>query len=512
MIIVLALLVIGLLIAVAGLTEALSSSTYANRDARVRRAQQAADAGVQTQLYQQNEGNIDNYDLNGGPLGLTTTLDCVVPQFSLGVVTGLVNVAASSAGACPQSDTGGVPSTTPVQSPLGDHAYEESETFLNATTPFSGAAREFSPVVVSLGSDTTGTSTVYSREEAALAPVGPLQTIEGMGNVTVNGALGLAATVNGDVYARGSLTLPLGLVGANLSTNGQSLLATIAASSFSGGAVTVANKVTVTPSQMIERPPITIASTKADCPTAGCPTVTNKVGSDGYSSATDTFTMTNSSETVIFQPGDYVFCNFNVTAGTVEANPTAATPVRIFIDSSSSSRCKNDGLGTNQGNFNDATGMDNLLEPANPTGATTAPSGVQVYVVGDENSSNTYDNATTVNVGNQSTSLLSLSPVTQAMVIYAPTSAVTMNTGVCVTLPIVGKTCAGGVFDGSIIGDNVTITATTITQDLDLGNYPLYNGVNVFHAQQYVECSTSNSSGTPVTTLTGTQSTDTSGC
>ncbi len=56
------------------------------------------------------------------------------------------------------------------------------------------------------------------------------------------------------------------------------------------------------------------------------------------------------------------------------------------------------------------------------------------------------------------------------MVIYAPTSSVTVQ---------------AAMFDGALIGDNVSLTAGTITEDLDLGNYPLYNGVSVFRPAQY---------------------------
>lgn len=91
------------------------------------------------------------------------------------------------------------------------------------------------------------------------------------------------------------------------------------------------------------------------------------------------------------------------------------------------------------------------------------------------------------------------------MVVYAPTSSVNLNTSVCLTLAIVGRVCAGGVFEGSVVGDNTTVTAGTITQDLDIGNYPLYTGVNAFRPVEYVQCDTS------VTKLTVTSS-DLKGC
>ncbi len=144
----------------------------------------------------------------------------------------------------------------------------------------------------------------------------------------------------------------------------------------------------ISQSQIIQRPAITISAAKSSCPAGGCPSVSG--GSDHYDSITDTFTMTSAAESVTFAPGDYVFCNFNVTAGTVNVNPTASAPVRIFIDSPNSARCKNNGLGSNQGNFTAATGITNLLS------GTVAPSVFQIYVQGDGGG---YDNATSVNIG-----------------------------------------------------------------------------------------------------------------
>jgi hypothetical protein len=197
--------------------------------------------------------------------------------------------------------------------------------------------------------------------------------------------------------------------------------------------------------------------------------------------------MTNAIESVTFQPGDYVFCNFSVTAGTVNVNPSSSAPVRIFIDNPNSSRCAGNGLGSGQGNFNAATGINNLLSGA------TAPSGLQVYVVGDGGG---YDNAKSVTIGvTVSCSsfdilhvcLTAAPPATQSMVIYAPTSAGTVDTGACV----IAHVCAAGTFAGAIVGDNVTVRAATISQDIDLGNYPLYDGVTVFRPVQYIECDAS---------------------
>jgi Tfp pilus assembly protein PilX len=503
---VLALMVVVLAIGTAGLTESLSSRSLTFRDSRVRRAQQASDAGINRILYEEAETNISNWNMNGGPLGLSAAVDCIPVTLSASAqITGLVSTAVNSAGVCPQNSG----SSSAYQEPLGNGAFEESEFIPAATNRMGGSENDFNPKIVALGFDTTGGNTVYARQLVRLAPIAALQAVEGMNNVTLNGlsALGLgsiAIAVNGDVDARGTLTLPTVYAGVNL-TNG--LKATIAAPTINGGVVSTVNGGTVSQSQIVQRPAITIDASKADC-SVSCPSVSGGSGSDGYDSSTDTLTMTHAGASITLSSGDYVFCNFNVTAGTVNVSPTASAPVRIFVDSPNSARCKNDGLGSNQGNFIASTGINNLLSGA------VAPSVFQVYVEGDGGG---YDNATTVNIGDSATctahapitgTCIAMStPVTQEMVVYAPTSAVTINTGVC--LLTLGANCTlgnAGVFDGAIVGDNVTVTASVITQDLDLGNYPLYDGVNVFRPIQYIQCDAS------VTSLTGNASTDTAGC
>lgn len=514
-IVVLALLVVGLALGAVALAEALHSNSYANRDARSRRALQATDAGIQSELYRQQEAKVANgsYNLNGGPLGLSTLLDCIVPQLNSGLqVTGVVALKVNAAGVCPpQADSGGNPQTTSVTVPLGNHAYEQSEFIPGATTVNGGAQRVLFPKIVSLAWDDNGrpsdtTHIVYQRQESVLAPVSALQVLEAQGNLSVSGLSVLGASVlgtaNGDISAGGNLSTGVGFVVANLSSG---LLGTVSyGGTYSGGLTVPLPVKTTTP---IVRQPVSVASSKLNCVLAGT-SVNNCAGLGGaYSAATNS--VTQSSGTLTLAAGDYVFCNFNVTGGTVNASPTNSTPiapVRIFIDNPNSTRCK--GKGGSQGNFTASTGITNGLLGLS---GIVASSGVQIYVVGDGNTTNPYDNATTVSIGTKATCVVVCSnPVTQAMVVYAPTSAVTLNTGVCLLGPLL---CAGGVFEGSIIGDNVTASATTFTQDLDLGNYPLYNGVEVFHPVQYIQCSPlPNKAGTTYTALQQDPTIDLTGC
>jgi Tfp pilus assembly protein PilX len=507
LIVVLGLLMVALTIGAAALALTLSSNKLTLHEMRLRRAQQAADAGIQAQLYNQSEADLGSsaYNLNGGAIGLGTFLDCTVPKLNSSLqVSGVASVAASSAGVCPSAVGSGGAGVTSNQVPVGNHTTYQSEMLTGQANFLSGtiisgqngsAMRELSPKIVSIGAESStipaGSGTVYSREEAILAPIAPLQAIEGENNVTIGGLklLGVPVTgaLNGDVLARNDLTTPGGFAAVNLS-NG--LIGTLTyGGHLSGGGL--ANAVQVSPSSIIARPTVSISPSKANCSvTANC----TALGA-AYNSAKDTFSLASGS--VTFAAGDYVFCSFNATGGTVNINPTVSVPVRIFIDSPSSSRCAADTGDPQKGNFNDVAGFNNQLLG---TGGVLASSGMQVYVVG-----NGTGGGTTVQIGPTSTSgLLSLSAVTYGGIVYAPTSNVTANVPALCVLSC-SLLSSGGTFEGALVGYNTTVDALTISQDLNIGNYPLYAGVNAFRVTEYVQCDDS------VHALTQTTA-DTSGC
>jgi len=543
-VLVLVLLLIVLAIGFAALAETLSSRQITTHDMRVRRAQQAADAGVQQQLYDESEANLGSvYNFSGGVLGLSGFLDCVPLQLNANLQVGGLTAYASTGGACPTALNSSGQPVSAYWSPLDDHAYYESEYFSNKheiSGSGVGSVVEF-PEIVSVGCDTTTASScnttptpstnAYSRELALLQPTGPVQAIEGMGNVTINGlsllGINTAAVVNGDVSAGGTLSLPLVGIAANTSwpTGSDSILPTFGYGQTPAPAsISTATLVHLTggfctagsPSAycMIKRPaPSTPATTCALCSTGiTCSSCTG----GAYNSTNDTFTLTGGTAT--FAAGDYVFCNFNATGGTVDTSASSTTPVRIFILPPNQAPCNSytytpaQEVGGSFGDFNASQGLTNgLTGTVNGVTNTLDPSGLQIYVEGD----GSYDNTTTVNIADTSTCLLKVLsvcvsasvPQTQAMVIYAPTSAVTVNTGVCL-VGILGSCTLGvaGTFSGSIVGDNVTTTAAAITQDLDLGNYPIDSGANAVRVNEYVQCDTS------VTKLTNSLSADTSGC
>jgi hypothetical protein len=484
-----AMLAIALAVGAAALGETLSSRSHANRDARVKRALQAADAGIAALLYQQNELPLKNLEWNGGVLGLSTVLDCVVPTLDVNLkVTGVTTATVDAAGVCPDSSGAGKPASGSASLPVGSHAYYQARFIPGRTAPGSGNHTILNPKIVSVGYDdggNTGSTAGYTvrRVEAILAPIDPFQAIESMGDLTISGiklaGVSVASTLNGNARTNGDVTLPSVFLNTNLSGG---LLGTVTYGNNHNGGPLIPLSSIKKQTSSFTRSPVSIASSKPSCPAADAtiPRLAN-CGNLGaaYVSGTNSFSL--SSGTVSIPPGDYVFCNFNATGGTVTANATAAAPVRIFIDSSKSSRCSGNGLGSAQGNFTAANGIGNLL--GNTLGATGA-SGLQIYVVGDQAAS-PYDNATSVTIGAQP--LVLGSGVIQNYVVYAPTSRVNLSN--CISVSVFGlvtDTCAA--IQGAVIGDDVTIKASVFTQDLDLTSYPLYAGLGAYRVQNYVEC------------------------
>src|SRR6202043_3140623 len=81
-----------------------------------------------------------------------------------------------------------------------------------------------------------------------------------------------------------------------------------------------------------------ISSTKADCaPTIGGGTCSSLFGAS-YVPSTDSIFCSSSCPALAFQPGDYVFCDFEYN-GSVSLNAASTQAVRIFIDNPGSSRC-----------------------------------------------------------------------------------------------------------------------------------------------------------------------------
>ena len=202
----------------------------------MRAAQQAADAGLQATLYEQSETNLGSaYNDNGGVLGLSNFLDCDVPQLSVsGQITGIVSLNAGTGGVCPQGETGSGTAASNWQS-LGNHTYYQAEAVPNETQFLHGASGgsssedlvfpEFvaigcsAPTITDCENDDSPPTAQYWREEVILQPVSPLQAIEGMGSVTINGlsafVINVEETLNGDVQTLGKLTTPALMLGLN---------------------------------------------------------------------------------------------------------------------------------------------------------------------------------------------------------------------------------------------------------------------------------------------------------
>jgi hypothetical protein len=199
-----------------------------------------------------------------------------------------------------------------------------------------------------------------------------------------------------------------------------------------------------------------------------------------YSATTESIYCTSGCSALTFQPGDYVFCDFQYN-GPVSLNPSSTQAVRIFIDNPHSSRCSGisgnhtgtqpTGFQPTYGNFVATHGVGNLL-------GSTHPSQGQVYVAGNGSNNGTVAYST----GDTTLSA-------QDMFLYAPTSNVTVSAGQrCSTL--LGQTLCttAGTLAGAFIGWDLTVGGTAIAQDLGLLNYPLSNTLGPFHVKQYVEC------------------------
>jgi hypothetical protein len=524
-VIVVLLLAVTLAAGAAALAETLAARDSANLTGRSAKALQAADAGIQTELYRTNQLNLGSLKLtNGGTLAssIGQFLTCPIPQVNgSGQITGITFTAIASVGAaCPANGNAGTGNPLSNKEPVGNHAYYDVR-FIPGTTSV-GDFVEFSPKIVALGIDDGGVSspaTVYRRVEAILAPIAPWRTLEASNALTFNvppvlsvSGLGALVTSPGATVFNGTAA-----AGGDLTIQGQGGLAsvnTFTASniSLSGGATTpsaldycgnlkdgaaqnmsvvlTAGSITKPSSgcsSLVSRPTISISSAKANCApdtgTVACSTLFNSTiypNTTTSGGSPDSIYCTSSCPTLTFQPGDYVFCDFQYN-GHVNLNPSSLQAVRIFIDSPSSSRCSTHGshassaLGgfqTTYGNFVAEDGVGNLL-------GTTHPSQAQVYVVGTGTTA-----PRTVAYSTGDTTLSS-----QDMFLYAPTSDVTVTGGEsCVTI-LLTTTCANtGTLAGAFVGYNVTASATAITEDLGLLNYPLSTSLGPFYVKQYIEC------------------------
>ena len=218
-VIVMMLIVIGLLAGAAALSETLDARTSANRSERSARALQAADAGIQTELYRANQLNFGLLKLTSG-LSLSSIvnqlLTCPIPQVNAsGQVTGIQFTAIASIGSpCPANGSSGVTSPLNNEEPVGDHSYFETQ-FVPGTTNI-GDFVQFSPKIVASGVDDNNGTQVSRRVEAILAPVAPWRTLEAGHNLTFDvppavSVLGLklagATAFNGTAAAGNNLTI-----------------------------------------------------------------------------------------------------------------------------------------------------------------------------------------------------------------------------------------------------------------------------------------------------------------
>jgi hypothetical protein len=509
-VIVMMLIVIGLLAGAAALSETLANRSHANRSQRSARALQAADAGIQTELYRANQLNLGGLKLSNG-LSLSTIvtqlLTCPIPQINAsGQVTGIKFAASASLGSpCPNNSASGISTPGPDEEAVGHHTYFQTQ-FVPGLVNI-GDFIQLNPKIVVTGVDdnrsaSDPTQYVSRRVEAILAPVAPWRTLEAGHNLTFDVPPALSAL--GIKLAGTTAFNGTAAAGNNLTIDGQAaLLNTMTATgvSLSGGltepsaldycgtythpnmTVTLTLGSITQPTSncgsLVNRPAIQISTTKANCaPTTGtvaCSTLFSSTIYPNTSSVPDSIYCTSSCGTLTFQPGDYVFCDFQYN-GNVTLNASSLQAVRIFIDSPSSSRCSGHGshassgvtgFQTTYGNFVATKGVGNVL-------GLTHPSQAQVYVTGNGTNNGTVAYST-------GSTLLS----SQDMFLYAPTSNVTVFGGqTC----ILGTCVNTGTLAGAFIGYDLNVSGTAVVEDLGLLNYPLSSTLGPFYVKQYVEC------------------------
>jgi Tfp pilus assembly protein PilX len=489
MVITMMLLTVTLLVAGVAISDTVTARSYSDTNRRGDAAQQAADAGLQIAMYRANQMKLNTTDFNSGLSGIANTLGCLVPLTVSGSVTSFTTVALGASLSCPSSQGpagGGCTNPCWNYETLGNRT-KVATLFIPAQTstgPSSTSGHgSLNPVIVSIGRETNGTATtsddVIRRVEAILNPVDPFNMIEATGNLSFPG---LITTFNGDVRTDGNLNVALlgSIVGVNIGSGSPFLrLANVQYRAKTGlGLLTIANATQITAaSPSFTRAAVAISPTKHDCGAATGEGSCTPLGTS-YSALTHKLTVT-SGQSVTLGSGDYVFCGVSVVGpsgflnsvpgGTLQTSASASAPTRIFIDSPSSARC-------------------NGVSPSNPVlnlqgnlnTVSTTPSAMQIYIA--DNGSGGYSSA--------SIDASLTSTLTPAFFFYAPDTNLTMK--------------AGAVFEGNIIGHDVTFTnslATTFTQDLGLSNLPLSSTIGVFTRKQYVQCANNEPVITAATVL-----------
>lgn len=468
MVIAILVMAFALAIAAVALTQAQTSQRIDAKDIRVQRAEQAADAGLQSAIYALNSANLSALPVYGvgGLQPLVNALSClgvtVSAQVSGVVFAGLSPTATCSGNIVPPGAT-----PTLLYRDLGNR----SKVAVVVTPTTSGPAAGPYNVgfrIVAQGIDDNGTTTtsddVSRRRAVTLAPIRPFAAVEGLHNVTLNGAgalslLGIQVatkTLNADVVANNNIDVSgLALLGLNLlSPTDGSILRTSQlqyGGTCCGSVPIVAGYKLQQPStSFLTRKPPVVAASKPTCPGTCQAQIVNKV-----------LTVTGTS-TVTLDAGDYHLCGINVASGATlktAGATSSAGATRLYVDSPSSAYCSGTG-GTGNATINGA------LNP----GVNVTPTNTQIYVTG-----NGTNGGTSVTIGNSGLVL------TTAAFIYAPTSNVTVNYF---------------VFTGSVIGYDTTMTAvntlaslaSVLTQDLGLSVAALSNQLGVYQDQQFVSC------------------------
>ncbi|UTI62548.1 hypothetical protein NBH00_14375 [Paraconexibacter antarcticus] len=466
MVIAIMVMAFALMITAVALTQSQASQRIDAKDIRVQRAEQAADAGLQSAVYALNAGNLAALPVYGvgGLQPLVNAISCLGVSVSA-QVPGIVFAGLSPTTSCNGVTPPGA-SPTPTYRDMGNH----SKVSVIVTSTVAGASTGPYGVgfrVVAAGVEDNNTATtaddVVRRRAVTLAPIRPFGAVEGVHNVTLTAAgllslLGVqlaTRTVNGDIFANNDINITgLALLGLNVLNPDNSVLRTAELQYGHNccGSVLVpaANLQPQSTTTFLTRKAPYVDPAKPTCP-GTCPAqIVNKV-----------LTLSGTASLTL-AAGDYHLCGVDVASGATlktAGATSSAGATRIYVDSPTSAYCSGTG---GSGNLK----INGSLNP----GVSASPTNTQLYVTGNGTAG-----GTTVVVGNSSLAL------TSAFFLYAPMSNVTVNYY---------------VFTGSVIGYDTTMNAVNltgslasmITQDLGLSVSTLSNQLGVFQDQQYVNC------------------------
>jgi predicted ribosomally synthesized peptide with SipW-like signal peptide len=432
--IVMAIVVLGIglaLISAAALAY-LSSKETANRDSRVKRALQAANAGINVALYRMNQLNLAGLNVNQGLAGLS--LPCLLGGTSVGVLSTQVLSLPSSD--CPS-----------VSEDLGGGA--SFKYVVNYGPTVYGLHVALNPTIVAVGQ----VGGVYRRVKATVSGLDPLTAVQSRGALTLNGTLLSPVAVTGDIRSNDSISLNANTTITGNATPGPG-------KSINSSGVVLGSRSAATNSWSVYPANTPPAASNNSWISAHC------TGNCTFNASARTLTMNGTSlltpATLTLDPTSnqsFSLCNLTMSGFSTISVPVATSKTyTIYID---------DPANCSSGGGNVSISGNSTISNLNAT----APSSLQLEVVGNSGTS------TSVSI-----SPSSLVSTPTAMTVYAPQSAVTL-----------GNFKLSGSVVGKTVNLNAGTTVAYLSALANVSLSPLFP---LFHLSQFSECSPSSTPNT----------------